>query len=237
MKICILKTHVIERGIMTQLHATSDFTAVLTLYMSDRGIPSFRALSKASGLSRSAIDRLRRGQLPQMQVNTLLKLASFLKIDLESLVRSLSPLPIDPEEQPLNPDESYSVPISASISIPISTPISRADAEELFQRSALQTLEPLLLQWSAAATAAQNNPQLPAARLLPLLRPMELLLTEWGVTVIGSVGEDLAYDPIEHQGMESDDMLHPGDRVRVRFSGYRHLGNLLHRAKVSRSVQ
>ena len=69
----------------------SDFTSVLAQHMSDRGIPSFRALSQQSGVSRSAIDRLRRGQVLQMQVNTLLKLANFLKLDLETLIRSLSP--------------------------------------------------------------------------------------------------------------------------------------------------
>jgi transcriptional regulator with XRE-family HTH domain len=214
---------------MTQLNSTSDFTAALTQYMSDRGIPSFRALSKASGLSRSAIDRLRRGQIPQMQVNTLLKLASFLELDLESLVRSLSPTAMSTAMPTAIDADSSPAPA-------LSIPASPITAEESFQRSALQTLEPLLLQWSAAATAAQNNPQLPAARLLPLLRPVDLLLAEWGVTVIGAVGEDLAYNPIEHQAMESGEMLKPGDRVRVRFSGYRHHSNLLHRAKVSRSV-
>ncbi len=193
----------------------SDLTSVLTQYMSDRGIPSFRALSQQSGVSRSAIDRLRRGQVLQMQVNTLLKLANFLKLDLEALVRSLSVLNSDPDIQ--------SVAHPAVMS------------EETFQRSALHTLEPWLLQWSAAANAAQRNPQLAAAKLLPLLRPIDILLTEWGVEILGRVGEELRYDPTLHQSMESGMPIQTGDRIRVRFSGYRYKGNLLHRAKVSRS--
>ena len=193
----------------------SDLTSVLAQHMSDRGIPSFRALSQQSGVSRSAIDRLRRGQVLQMQVNTLLKLANFLKLDLEALVRSLSPPNSD----------------SAIQSVPHPPVMS----EETFQRSALHTLEPWLLQWSAAANAAQRNPQLAAAKLLPLLRPIDILLTAWGVEILGRVGEELRYDPTLHQSMESGVPIQTGDRIRVRFSGYRYKGNLLHRAKVSRS--
>ena len=195
--------------------SASDLTPVLAQYMSDRGIPSFRALSQQSGVSRSAIDRLRRGQVLQMQVNTLLKLANFLKIDLEALVRSLSPLSSDPAVQ-------------STVHPPVMS-------EETFQRSSLHTLEPWLLQWSAAANAAQRNPQLAAAKLLPLLRPIDILLTEWGVEILGRVGEELRYDPALHQSMESGMPIQTGDRIRVRFSGYRYKGNLLHRAKVSRS--
>ena len=193
----------------------SDLTSVLAQYMSDRRISSFRALSQQSGVSRSAIDRLRRGQVLQMQVNTLLKLANFLKLDLEALVRSLSPPNSDPDIQSV-----------------VHSPVL---SEETFQRSALHTLEPWLLQWSAAANAAQRNPQLAAAKLLPLLRPIDILLTEWGVEILGRVGEELRYDPTLHQSMESGVLIQTGDRIRVRFSGYRYRGNLLHRAKVSRS--
>lgn len=199
----------------SSLDSVSDLTSVLAQYMSERSIPSFRALSQQSGVSRSAIDRLRRGQVLQMQVNTLLKLAHFLKIDLEDLVRSLSPPNLDSNSQ--------------------SAPPSPAMSEETFQRSALHTLEPWLLQWSAAANAAQRNPQIAAAKLLPLLRPIDILLTEWGVEILGRVGEELRYDPTLHQSMESGVPIQPGDRIRVRFSGYRYRGNLLHRAKVSRS--
>ena len=193
----------------------SDFTSVLAQHMSDRGIPSFRALSQQSGVSRSAIDRLRRGQVLQMQVNTLLKLANFLKLDLEALIQSLSPPSSDSAIQP-----ETRPPVMS---------------EETFQRSALHTLEPWLLQWSAAANAARRNPQLAAIKLLPLLHPIDILLTEWGVEILGRVGEELRYDPTLHQSMESGVPLQVGDRIRVRFSGYRYRGNLLHRAKVSRS--
>jgi molecular chaperone GrpE (heat shock protein)/DNA-binding Xre family transcriptional regulator len=104
---------------------------------------------------------------------------------------------------------------------------------ERFQRETLQTLEPWLLQWSAAAYAAQSNSQLTAIKLLPLLRPIETLLDQWGVSAIGAVGEELAYDPTVHQPMNSEDLA-VGTIVRVRFSGYDYQGQVLHRAKVVR---
>jgi transcriptional regulator with XRE-family HTH domain len=233
---------------MTQTTAMSDFTAVLTKYMSDRSIPSFRALSKESGLSRSAIDRLRRGQVLQMQVNTLLKLARFLQLDLELLVRSLSPMTDSPMTDSVMTDSPMTDSVMADVQpTDVSRPVGDSGgdpggdpvknppviSEEMFQRSALHQLEPWLLQWSAVATAAQNNPQMSAANLLPLLRPIDLMLAEWGVTKIGQVGEELEYDPTEHQLMDPEEPVQVGDRVRVRFSGYRYKGSLLHRAKVS----
>jgi molecular chaperone GrpE (heat shock protein) len=100
-----------------------------------------------------------------------------------------------------------------------------------FQQSSLQVLESWLVQWPTAAYAAQQNQQLPAVRLLPLLRPVEQLLQEWGVEAIASVGSELPYDPQWHQLMEG--IAQPGDLVKVRYTGYRIGEKLLYRAKVS----
>ena len=187
------------------------YTETLRGYMQARQVNSFAQLSQQSGLSRSAVDRLRKGQVLQMEVYTLVKLSMFLQVDLDTLIRSFSP-------ESTKQETGWSG--------------SAGSSEETFHRSALQILEPWLLQWSAVAYAAQNNPQLTAAKLLPLLRPLEELLQAWGVTVMGRVGEVLPYNPIEHQVMESD--AREGDAVRVRYSGYRYQTHLLHRAKVVR---
>ena len=100
-----------------------------------------------------------------------------------------------------------------------------------FQQSSLQTLEPWLLQWSTAAYAAQQNPQAPAVKLLPLVRPVEQLLQEWGIEQTAIVGAEVAYDPQQHQLMNG--AAEAGDSVRVRYAGYRHYDRLLYRAKVS----
>jgi molecular chaperone GrpE (heat shock protein) len=107
----------------------------------------------------------------------------------------------------------------------------RETLRQEFQQSSLQVLESWLVQWPTAAYAAQQNQQLPAARLLPLVRPVEQLLQEWGVDAIASVGSEIPYDPHLHQLMEGT--AQPGELVRVRYTGYCQGDKLLYRAKVS----
>jgi molecular chaperone GrpE (heat shock protein) len=102
---------------------------------------------------------------------------------------------------------------------------------EEFQRSSLQILESWLLQWPTAAYKATENPQLSAAKILPLVRPVERLMAEWGIEAIAPVGSEVAYDPKLHQLMEGTAGV--GARVRVRYAGYRQGEKLLYRAKVS----
>ncbi len=65
-----------------------------------------------------------------------------------------------------------------------------------FQQSSLQLLESLLLQWPTAAQKAQENPQLAAVKILPLVqKPLEKLLQAWGVEAIAPVGAEIPYDP------------------------------------------
>jgi molecular chaperone GrpE (heat shock protein) len=99
-----------------------------------------------------------------------------------------------------------------------------------FQQSSLQILESLLLQLPTAAYAAQQNPQAPAVKLLPLLRPIDRLLQEWGIEQIAPVGAEIAYDPQQQQLMEGTAAV--GDRVRVTHTGYRQGDRLLYRLKV-----
>ena len=89
----------------------------------------------------------------------------------------------------------------------------------------------VLLQWSAAAYAAQQNPQLTAVKLLPLMRPIEQLIQQWGITAIGTVGSEIPYDPQFHQLMSGK--AEPGELVKVRYVGYQQPDRLLHRVKVS----
>jgi molecular chaperone GrpE (heat shock protein) len=100
-----------------------------------------------------------------------------------------------------------------------------------FQQSSVQILESLLLQLPTAAYAAQQNPQAPAVKMLPLLRPLDTLLEQWGIESIATVGAEIPYDPQQHQLMGG--IAQTGDRVKVRYTGYRQGDRLLYRAKVS----
>ena len=55
---------------------------------------------------------------------------------------------------------------------------------QAFHTESLQILESWLLQWPTAAYRAQQNPQLAAIKLLPLLHPIEQLMQQWGVEPI-----------------------------------------------------
>jgi DNA-binding Xre family transcriptional regulator len=195
--------------------------------MTDRGIPSLVALSVKAQVSIGAVKRLQSGNLAAMQIQTVAKLAQALNVSIEDLMRL---------------GESGTAPPPPILSFGLQQEYDRllqqfnqqeTHLQERFQRDALQTLEPWLLQWSAAAYAAQTNSQLTAIKLLPLLRPIEMLLAQWAVTAIGAVGEELAYDPTVHQPMNSEDLA-AGTTVRIRFSGYGYQGQVLHRAKVVR---
>jgi DNA-binding Xre family transcriptional regulator len=216
---------------MTQA-SSQDYTRQLQELMQRLGVSSYKQLSRTVGVSEKQLRRLRKGQVLQMRVETLLKLSQALQLSVNELLTTFS-----------------------SKSTPFQSSDARGEAIELdslrqeyqrlqqqlenqreilmqeFQQSSLQVLESWLVQWPTAAYAAQQNQQLLAVRLLPLARPVEQLLQEWGVEAIASVGSELPYDPQWHQLMEGT--AQPGELVRIRYTGYRLRGKLLYRAKVS----
>ncbi|MDY7024274.1 MAG: hypothetical protein SWJ54_23485, partial [Cyanobacteriota bacterium] len=107
----------------------------------------------------------------------------------------------------------------------------RESLSEEFQRGSLETLESWLKQWPTVVYKVQQNPNIAAVKLLPLLRPVEQLVQQWGVEAIASVGSQVPYDPQIHQLLEGTAQI--GETVVVRYTGYQYRGQLLHRAKVS----
>ena len=207
---------------------------MLRSLMQPLNIPSFKALSRTAGVSEWQVKQLRQGRAAQMQVEPLFKLSQTLQISLNELLVKFSDLPL--ADLPLSPSQ----PDSNQQLTALQQEYRRLEAQlteqqqtlqQAFQRSSLQTLESLLLQLPTAAYAAENNPQVPAARLLPLLRPIEQLLKSWGVEAIAPVGSEVPYDPQLHQLMEGQAEV--GDRVKIRYAGYTQGDKLLHRAKVS----
>lgn len=184
-------------------------------------IPSFRALSQAATVSKTAVNRLRRGQAEALRGEVLHQLAQALHQSIPQLLQDFSNLAIAPPAEPgLQPDDQPQ--------------LAQTQPEELrqaFQQEVLHQIESWLIQWPTAVYAAQKNPQVPASRLVPLLRPVEQLLDHWGLEAIASVGDEVAYDPQQHQLLNGH--AQAGDRVLVRYTGYRQGDRLLHRAKVS----
>ena len=212
-----------------------DYTPQLNLLMQQVGLVSFKGLSQAAAVSEKQIRRLRQGHIGQMQVGRLQKLATALQISFLELIATFSEIPV--------PLVSNSQPSAHRDIADLQDEYDRLHRqldqqkevlEQEFRQSSLQVLESLLLQLPTAAYAAQQNPQLPAVKLLPLLRPIDTLLQQWGIEAIAQVGAEIPYDPQQQQLMEGAATV--GDRVRVRYVGYRQGDRLLYRAKVSLSA-
>lgn len=208
----------------------SDYSQLLPLWMQRAGIPNYKALSQQSGVSEKQIRRLRRGEIAQMRLETFSKLSQALQIPLTELLQQASA-----PESLAAPKASQSAELES-----LKQEYQRLESQlaqqrqslwQEFQQTSLQALESWLLQWPTAAYAAQQNPQAPAVKLLPLLRPVEQLVQQWGIEAIATVGQEIPYDPQWHQLMEGT--AQTGDRVRVRYTGYRQGDRLLYRAKVS----
>ncbi|EGJ31801.1 MULTISPECIES: nucleotide exchange factor GrpE [Moorena] len=202
-----------------------NYSEQLRQLMAKVDIPSFRQLSLRADVSELQLRRLRKGQVSQMQLKTLLKLAEALQVSLNQLLVMFLPDSVSTLQQEDSTFKQEYQRLEQQLEQ------QRQTLMQEFQQSSLQVLESWLVQWPTAAYAAQQNEQLPAVRLLPLVKPVEQLLEKWGVEAIASVGQEIPYDPQQHQLMSGS--AQPGDRVRVRYTGYRIGDKLLHRAKVS----
>ncbi|MBD2178336.1 nucleotide exchange factor GrpE [Pseudanabaena sp. FACHB-1998] len=208
----------------------SDRTEILRQKMQAVGIPSFQSLSDRTGVSRRAIDTLRKGNAANLRYTDLAKVAEVLEIESMDLI-SLCIIEPSDSEVPLSPvltlREEYQ-------RLQRQLELQSQELRSQFERETIQQLESLLLQLPSAAHAAQNNLNMPAKNILPLLRPLDALLEKWGITMIGSVGAEVAYDPQRHQLMEGMDNMAEGDIAIVRYVGYMQGEKLLYRARVEK---
>jgi molecular chaperone GrpE (heat shock protein) len=208
-----------------------DFTHKLQNLMQQVGISSFQGLSRTANVSERQILRLRHGEVEQMRVEVLLKLAKVLQISLNELVTTFS---VSSAELPVPTTQTNQLTELQAECDRLLQVIAqqRETLQQEFQQSSLQILESLLLFWPTAAQKAQENPQLEAVKIVPLVqKPLEKLLQAWGVEAIAAVGAELPYDPQIHQLVEGT--AQPGETVRVRYIGYRQGDKLLYRAKVN----
>lgn len=211
-----------------------DYTSQLQHLMQQANFSSFKALSLAAGISEKQIRQLRKGQIATMRVETLQKLGQALQVSIVDLLNTFLEEACSPSKRkqssPQNPQE-LEVLKQEYDRLQAKLEQQKQELWQEFQQSSLQVLESLLLQLPTAAYAAQQNPEAPAVKLLPLLRPINQLLEQWGIEPIAPVGTEVPFDPKEHQVIGA--CVKPGDYVRVRYTGYRQGDRLLYRAKVS----
>ena len=209
-----------------------DRTATLRQLMKLAGISSFQILSDRTGVSRRAIDTLRKGNAATLRYADLAKVAEVLQIELTELIATC--ITLSPDHKLANSEiaslrEEYQHLQNQLVH-------QKQDLRSQFEREVIQQLESLILQLPSAAYAAQTNPNMLAKNILPLLRPIDALLQKWGITAIGSVGAQVAYDPQKHEfidGNDQSDQLEEGDMAIVRYVGYVQNEKLLYRARIS----
>ncbi|QLE56883.1 nucleotide exchange factor GrpE [Nostoc sp. TCL26-01] len=207
----------------------SDSTQKLQNLMQQVGITSFKALSRTAGVSERQILRLRQGKLEQMRLDVLLKLAQVLQIPLNELLDTFLILstPHTPQQ---TPEEIVDLKKEYD-RLQLQLEQQREILQQEFQQASLQLLESLLLQWPTVAQKAQENPQLPAVKIVPLVqKSLEKLCQAWGIEAIAPVGSELPYNPQLHQLM--DGTAQPGETVKIRYTGYLQGEKLLYRAQV-----
>ncbi|MBE9183691.1 helix-turn-helix domain-containing protein [Microcoleus sp. LEGE 07076] len=193
--------------------------------MQQAGFSSDRELSQKAGVPELQLSRLRRGLALKTRADILLKISQALEISLNELLATLAPDFVELEPAAPSALEQEYQRLQATIEQ------QRASLIQEFQLASVQILESWMLQWPTAANKAQENHNLRAQKLLPLLRPVEQLLEHWGIESIAPVGASLPYNPQQHQLIEGT--AEPGEPVKVRYTGYIQGEKLLYRAKVS----
>lgn len=212
--------------------AMNDRTEILRLLMKQVGISSFQILSERTGISRRAIDTLRKRNAATLRYADLAKLAEVLQIEVTEVIAKF----ISDSNNPESPISEIAALREEYQRLQQKLELQKFELRSQFERETIQQLESLILQLPSAAYAAQQNPNMLAKNILPLLRPIDALLQKWGITAIGAVGKEINFDSQKHQLMEGSDEIKEGDIAIVRYVGYMQGEKLLYRARVSIAI-
>lgn len=196
-------------------------------------ISDFSELSKLSGVSQWQLNRLQYGLIGKMSVENIASLAKALNLSIEQFLATFIPFDGENISSSLTKEDAVTI-ANLKREYALLQEQLQQQQEALkreFQQESLQVIESWLLQWPTAAAAVRKNSQLPAERLLPLVKPIEQLLSEWEIETIAAVGEKLPYDPQWHQLLKGT--ANSGELVEVRYVGYKQGDKLLYKAKVS----
>ena len=202
--------------------------------MQQVGIADLNELSQVAKVARLQLIRIQQGLILNLSLGAIARIAKALNISIDSLLQTFV------EQREVSSDRARTSSQQSDALIACRQEYQKLQQEMTqlqqtllveFQQASLETIESWLLQWPTAATAVRQNPQLPASKLLSLVEPVEQLVKHWNVSTIATVGEELAYDPQNHQLMKG--VAQAGELVKVRYVGYKQGDKLLYKAKVS----
>jgi DNA-binding Xre family transcriptional regulator len=199
-----------------------DRTAQLQALMQQVGINSFRELYRSTGISAHTINKLRSGNLDTLRWESIVRISDTFQISTSELIGIFGDRQTGSQSIEILKQEYQQLQQQYQQ--------QRDTLQAEFQFQSLQVIESFLTYFPTAKQAASNNPDFPASKIFPLIGSIDRLLQSWGVTVIGEVGSQVAYDPRWHQLIEGT--ASPDQLVTVRYVGYRQDDKLIFRAKV-----
>ena len=201
-----------------------DRTPQLQALMQQVGINSFRELARSTCTSAHSINQLRSGNLNKLRWESIVKISHTCQISIDEFTSIFGNC------APKAPAKSVEILQQEYQQLQQQFQQQRETLQAEFQFQSLQTLESFLTYFPTAKHAAIDNPDLPASKIFPLVGSIDRLIRLWGVTVIGTVGSQVNYDPRWYQLIEGS--ANPDELVTVRYVGYRQGEKLIFRAKV-----
>jgi molecular chaperone GrpE (heat shock protein) len=226
--------------ILVYLYAASEagdaiqfkYDAILRERMNQLGILDWQDLGEKAGLSRFGVRLVRRGDVGQLTLNQMRRLATVLNLNFQEFDRTLGVLPTSTTAA----TDAGEIEELRQQCLRLRGELQQQKNQltDDFRYSTFEQLQTLLTQYPAARKRAEAKPDLPAKNLCALFTPLENLLSSWGFETIGSAWEQVAYNPQLHQPDVED--ITEGELVYVRFVGYRDGERILCPAKVSRTL-
>ncbi|WP_069789480.1 helix-turn-helix domain-containing protein [Cyanobacterium sp. IPPAS B-1200] len=188
----------------------------LSKLIQDAKFSHYLDFSRKTGISELTLHRIDCGLIDQIPLKYIKTIARELNLSLEDFLNHIDGKFSDSSttQTSTNGDDNLRVQITQEV-----------------QQGVMDTLESLLLQLPTLVKVVEKKPDLPASRLIPLLKPLNNLLSGWDIKAIAPVGAIVKYDPQQHELMATTQ--EKVEKVEIRYVGYRQKDKLLYRAKVS----
>jgi hypothetical protein len=189
------------------------YDAILRERMNQLGIVDWQDLGKKAGLTRFGVRLVRRGDVKQLTVEQMKRLATVLNLNVQEVDRTLGSLPTSaPTSATANRASEIEELRQQCFRLREELQQQKIQLTDDFRRATFEQLQTLLTNYPAARKMAEAKPDMPAKNLSALFTPLENLLSIWG------------FDITE------------GELVYIRFVGYRDRERILVPAKVSRTL-
>lgn len=208
------------------------YDTILRERMNQLNIADWEDLGAQAGLSRFGLRLLRRGDVRNLSLDQLRRLATVLNLNFQEFDRNFAALPTSTTQA----THATEIDELRQQCFRLRSELQQQKTQLTidFRNATFEQLQTLLTNYPAARKMAEAKPDLPAKNLSALFTPLENLLTSWDFEMIGSAWEQVAYNPQLHQPDVED--ITEGELVYIRFVGYRNGEQILTPAKVSRTL-